>query len=396
MHSTTAFDLPTALIGEQFRLQIPSALDWIEPTIEHLTDRALRSGICDEARGPKLALALHEALTNAIVHGNLEVSSRLKEVEGDAFTRTLAQRGADPEYNRRTVTIDVDYDGERCRWTLTDDGPGFDVAAVLGRLEPTDENLELPSGRGILMMRAFLDEVRFENDGRRVVMVMVRTCKQEQRRHPRLPAQHTVRVAPIRADGSVDWEAAEEGLVRDFSAGGVAVLYKDLTRVDRIIIGLDIDGRAVYIPAEIRHWKALEAGMMEIGCRFLIGAPGEEAHGRGEQTSVQTAVDELLHRLHTAELTEDERRIHERVGYSERIGLEGATATDPVIAYARDLSKGGLAFITAAPVTLETKIVTLPRKSDTPLRIRVRVIRCDRVAEGIYDNGASFEGLEVG
>jgi hypothetical protein len=236
--------------------------------------------------------------------------------------------------------------------------------------------------------------VHFEEGGRRVVMTLDRACKKEQRHHPRLPAVRTVRMAPIRADGSVDWEAAREGMTRDFSKGGVAVLHKDLAQVDRIIIAMDLDGRSVYLPAEIRHWKSLESGLMEIGCRFLVAAASEAATSVGEQAQMGVAVGEVLQRLKTEEVPTDERRAYPRVGYSERIGVEGPTATDPHFAYARDLSKGGMAFITTAAMTLESKVLTLPRKGSPPLRIRARVVRCVAVAEGFYDVGASFEALE--
>jgi anti-sigma regulatory factor (Ser/Thr protein kinase) len=393
MQSTHAFDLSTAMVGEQFRLQIPSALQLIEPTVTFLKERALRTGVCDEARGRKLELALHEALTNSVVHGNLEIASKLKEDDSDAFARALAERGGDPEYCGRSVTIGVDYDGERCCWSLTDEGKGFDVDAVLERLQPTEENLERPSGRGILMMQAFLDEVRYEADGRRVVMTLNRAFKKEQRQHARSPSQRKVRVAPIRADGSVDWDAAREALTRDFSPGGVSLLHKDLARADRIIIGVDLDGRAVYLPAEVRHWKSLDAGLMEIGCRFLVATPGEAEAAAGERLRVHDAVAELLRHMNAAPVAPDERRAHPRVGYTERITLEGPTPTDPKFAYARDLSRGGIAFIATAPVTRETKVLSLPRPSDVPLRVKARVVRCAQVAEGFYDVGASFQAI---
>ncbi len=393
MQATAPFNLSAALLGEQFRLQIPSALQLIEPTVEFLKDRALRSGVCEETRAQKLELALHEALTNSVVHGNLELSSNLKEEDNDAFARALAERGADPAYNSRTVTIGVDYDGDRCRWSLTDEGRGFDVDAVLRRIEPTEENLLTPSGRGILMMRAFLDDVHFEAGGRRAVMTLRRACQKEQRQHTRVAAQRSVRVAPIRADGSVDWDAAREGLTRDISAGGIGFLHKDLARVGRIIIGLDVDGRPVYFPAEVRHWESLDGGVMDIGCRFLMSTPSKAEASLGERVQVQNAVAELLREIDTKELPADERRAYPRVGYTARIGIEGPTASDPSSAYTRDLSGGGIAFITAAPVTMETKVLTLPAKGDTPLRIRARIVRCAAVAEGFYDVGASFEAL---
>ena len=287
----------------------------------------------------------------------------------------------------------MDYDGESCRWSLTDEGPGFDVDVVLERLEPTEENLLTPSGRGILMMRAFLDDVRFRGrrPARRVDTVPWRP--EGPAPAPAQAAQRSLRVAPIRSDGSVDWDAAHEGLMRDVSAGGVSFLNKDLARVERIIIGMDIDGRSAYFPAEVRHWTARDGGVMEIGCRFLMATPSKAEASLGERLRVQTAVGELLRHINTRELPADERRTYPRVGYTERIAIEGPTASDPRSAYARDLSGGGIAFITSAPVTLETKVLTLPGKNERSLRVRAQIVRCAPVAEGFYDVGASFEAL---
>ena len=100
MQATTPFHLPAALLAEQFRLQIPSVLDQIGPTVAFLKDRAVRSGAATR-RASKLELALHEALTNSVVHGNLEIASKLKEDDSDAFARALAERGADPGITSR-------------------------------------------------------------------------------------------------------------------------------------------------------------------------------------------------------------------------------------------------------------------------------------------------------
>ena len=76
--------------------------------------------------------------------------------------------------------------------------------------------------------------------------------------------------------------------------------------------------------------------------------------------------------------------------------MSGPTSTDPTSAFARDLSLGGIAFITTAPVTLEMKLLTLPVKDGQPLRVRARVVRCAPVTEGIYDVGACFTALAGG
>ena len=89
-------------------------------------------------------LALEEGLNNAIHHGNCR----------------------DPG---RKVRIAFDVDEKCVSITITDQGRGFDPAAVP---DPrADENLEKPSGRGIMLMRAYMDEVRFNNIGNEVHMI---------------------------------------------------------------------------------------------------------------------------------------------------------------------------------------------------------------------------------
>ena len=91
-----------------------------------------------------IQLALHEALTNAIVHGG---------------------RGADSD----RITIQSRVDGYEARITISDEGPGFDPATVP---DPTSEqNLMKPHGRGIMLMRAYVDAVIYDRAGTRVTLI---------------------------------------------------------------------------------------------------------------------------------------------------------------------------------------------------------------------------------
>src|SRR6185369_10925952 len=119
--------LPAHVVAEQTFLRLPSFPHWIEPTVEYLRQKAVMAGACEETRSRKLMVALHEALSNAIVHGNLEVSSQLKEQGDNAFAGALAQRVADPAYAERAVEVHIDCNDERCRWIVTDQGSGFPV-----------------------------------------------------------------------------------------------------------------------------------------------------------------------------------------------------------------------------------------------------------------------------
>lgn len=89
-------------------------------------------------------LALEEALTNAIRHGNRLDASKKVHVEA----RITPQR----------VEISIE-----------DEGPGFDRQEIP---DPTaEENLEKCSGRGILLIESYMNSVRWDRGGRRLRMV---------------------------------------------------------------------------------------------------------------------------------------------------------------------------------------------------------------------------------
>ena len=94
-------------------------------------------------------LALDEAITNAIRHGNC----------------------CDPD---KTVRIDLRICDQRVVIDIEDQGPGFDPEALP---DPTvGENLEKPHGRGVMLMRAYMTEVSYNARGNRVTLVKERNC----------------------------------------------------------------------------------------------------------------------------------------------------------------------------------------------------------------------------
>jgi anti-sigma regulatory factor (Ser/Thr protein kinase) len=388
--------LPARVEAEQSHLRLPSRPDWIQPTAEYLCQKAVLCGACLDDRIMKLQLALVEALNNSVMHGNLEIPSELKEQDHAMFTAALAARAADPAYASRLVDVLFDYDGERCQWIITDEGKGFDVERVLSR-DPLDESqLWLATGRGILLMKAFLDGVRYESGGRRVILTLNRPAGAEKRRHDRAPVQQRLQIAPLRPDGTVDWEAAYEAVSRNVSAEGIAFIQQKLTASDRILIGIEqADGRPLYLPAEVRHMRTLGENVVELGCRFPVREPAPVEGPDQPPRRVADVIEDLMGRLHEMQVLHDERRSHTRVIYTERIEIRGALEGDPIVGFARDLSKGGLAMITNVPVSLETVMLALPHGKDrVPLKIRAQIVRCGKIMGGFYDVGAQFLDTE--
>ena len=110
--------------------------------------------------------ALEEALLNAMYHGNLEVSSELKEKDHEAFYALAEERRNTAPWIHRKIHVSVTMNPHEALFTIRDEGSGFDPGTLP---DPTDpENLARPFGRGVMLMRAFMDDVTYNDVGNEV------------------------------------------------------------------------------------------------------------------------------------------------------------------------------------------------------------------------------------
>lgn len=144
----------------------------IPPLVAHLSENLIRTRFCDETGLLRIKVALVEALSNAIYHGNLEVSSELRE-EDDAgyFALAAARRGQAPYLGRRVHVIEVENPSE-VTYAIRDEGAGFDPDSLPDPCDPA--NLEKASGRGLLLIRSFMDRVEHDESGTQITMVKKR------------------------------------------------------------------------------------------------------------------------------------------------------------------------------------------------------------------------------
>lgn len=122
------------MIEEKTELKFPSRIESIDQAAGAAAETATRYGFGEEALFG-IDMAVREAVTNAVLHGNQQDETKVVEV-GFAFSAS-------------ELTI-----------TVRDRGEGFDPATVP---DPTDaQNLLKASGRGLLFMRNFMDDVCWE------------------------------------------------------------------------------------------------------------------------------------------------------------------------------------------------------------------------------------------
>lgn len=148
---------------------LPNDLSYVPPLIRHLQDNLNRLRVCDENDLIRVAVALREALSNAIIHGNLGVDSSLRDSDEGAYYSLVEQRRAAEQYSSRQVYVIAEESRRQAVYIVRDDGDGFDVNSIP---DPTaEENLDRISGRGLFLIRTFMDDVQFNTKGNEIKMI---------------------------------------------------------------------------------------------------------------------------------------------------------------------------------------------------------------------------------
>lgn len=158
-----AIESSISLSLENDELLVPKVISRLELPMVELN-------LFDEGERMQIAMALDEALLNAMAHGNLEVSSDLRQIDdGKPYIDLIEKRKKLAPYNERRVTVQMNATLESATIVIRDEGPGFDLSSLR---DPTDpENLEKAGGRGLLLINAFMDEVRHNERGNEITMI---------------------------------------------------------------------------------------------------------------------------------------------------------------------------------------------------------------------------------
>ncbi len=149
---------------------------WNDPSLIRAVVARLQAdltgmGLCGDSRRLHIGVALEETLTNALYHGNLELSSALRE-NGDtgAYRRAADERRVQPPYRDRRLHVRSRLSRTQAAISVRDEGPGFDPTTLP---DPTDpENMARACGRGLLLIRTFVDDVGFNDQGNEITLTV--------------------------------------------------------------------------------------------------------------------------------------------------------------------------------------------------------------------------------
>lgn len=130
-------------LREHIEFELPSAISLMHIVLEYLMKRVEKLGVVKPEQS-NLFVALDEAFVNAVKHGNKFDAGKL-------------------------VRIIAEVSKDEARFTIEDEGEGFDVNSIPDPLDP--ENLFKTSGRGVLFIYNIMDEVEYNDRGNRLTMV---------------------------------------------------------------------------------------------------------------------------------------------------------------------------------------------------------------------------------
>jgi serine/threonine-protein kinase RsbW len=133
-------------LKQTIQFSLPSTLDYITGAAAHLTETLVRFGIIT-IEELNIKIAIVEALTNAMEHGNNFDPHKLVKVEAKFFE-------------------------SKAEVKIADQGKGFNHRKLPNPTAP--ENLYKPRGRGIYMMHRLMDEVHFNRRGNCVRLIKYR------------------------------------------------------------------------------------------------------------------------------------------------------------------------------------------------------------------------------
>ncbi|HBN77214.1 MAG TPA: hypothetical protein DD473_15645 [Planctomycetaceae bacterium] len=164
--------LKSKLLGSIVELKllycIHNDIRLISPFIEELKSNLSSRTELSTTTITRILISAEEALMNSIVHGNLEISSEIRETSMADYHDMIETRAQDPQYQNRRVSLEISLNPVRFQLTIQDQGIGFDLSNIK---DPRDEKyISRASGRGMLLMQTFMDSVEYSDHGRCICM----------------------------------------------------------------------------------------------------------------------------------------------------------------------------------------------------------------------------------
>jgi CheY-like chemotaxis protein/anti-sigma regulatory factor (Ser/Thr protein kinase) len=153
-----------------FSFRLGNDLTLIPHVVGHLGDSLAGMKRFGDNNALRLGVALREALINAVYHGNLEMAGPAPGGLGaEEAEEAVARRAQEPPYRDRFVYLTATESPDALLYVVRDEGPGFDTSRLPDPRDPAA--FQKYGDRGLMLIRTFMDEVRFNAAGNEIIML---------------------------------------------------------------------------------------------------------------------------------------------------------------------------------------------------------------------------------
>lgn len=312
---------PGGLAG-RLDLAIPSSVRYVRDTVDEIVDACERLAFSGSRATLNLRVAVGEAITNAILYGNLEDETK-------------------------QVRVTVDLRPGVARVSVSDEGAGFDPGSVADPTRP--ENLSRSHGRGLFLLRSLADLVEFNEKGNSVTLTL---------RDELVAREHVARPTGqlSRLRGESEAHSGREGRAVSERLEEYLVSFHRLTGL-RFRLTLDADGVTTVLhdslgdPREVEYtetgWAVMPETRLRLATAPAAGGDGELLTAMLRESASRLVASEKEARFFAGELSDRYEEIDLLTSAGETLGsiIHLERATGRLLGRLADVLRGDLATV---------------------------------------------------
>jgi hypothetical protein len=162
------------LTGLDYRFELPGPAPPVSAVVATVQEGMGHLNLGDDVDRIRVGVALDTAIHNFLIYGNLELTpEQLQDAYnlsdgGEAYYKMLEERSRSAPYCDRRVHVSIHLSTCSVECVVGQDGPGLDEQE---RTQPVDpRELEGGRARGWLLVKAFMDDLKFNDVGTEVVL----------------------------------------------------------------------------------------------------------------------------------------------------------------------------------------------------------------------------------
>ena len=158
--------LITCSTKTEFEFDLENDPSLIEPLVDLIQQVISSMNLFDSAGRVRLGVALEHALVNAIFRGNLELDRNETNILDQQAVATKMQQAP---FRDRHVYVSALMTRDLAQFVIRDEGPGFDKTLIPNAGDPNAFRDGV--GRGLVLIKTFMDEVIFNDSGSQITLI---------------------------------------------------------------------------------------------------------------------------------------------------------------------------------------------------------------------------------